>query len=402
VEKTSRMDVRRSKADAMRLRYVIIGMVLVGACSSAAYFQYVQRPVPAKVARVGFAPVAEFVYATGVVEPVQSAKVVPLQRGRLVELCRCEGQILTKGQVLARQDDSEERAVLTELEIRYQQLVRDRDRAEQDYKKGKVTKAEFEQRDTAAKEAQSHITAQQIRLETLVLRSPMDGMVLRRDGELGEIMGPPEVLFWVGQLSPLQIAADVNEEEITKIAVGQRAFLASEAFERQRLHATVSHITPKGDPTKKTFRVYLQLPSDTPLRIGMTVEANIIFREKQTAVLVPLEAVVGDYIQVVSDDQVRRFRIDVGVRGTHYVEVISGVSVGALVLSPARGDLKDGSNVRPEGPITLVANDSDAVSDGREAVSDTGSDLVDRAISTAFSAHIDSIVNDARRSALSR
>jgi RND family efflux transporter MFP subunit len=395
----------RCGVDAMRLRYVIAGILLIAAGAAASYFIYFPRATPVKVATVGVAPVAEFVYATGVVEPLQSAKVVPLHRRRVVELCRCEGQTVTKGQVLGRQDDAEERAILKEMEIRHQQLVRDHDRAQQDYDKGKITKAEYEQRETAAKEAQSRITAQQSRLETLVLRAPMDGMVLRREGELGEIAGPTDVLFWVGKPSPLQIAADVNEEEITKIAVGQTAFLSSEAFERQSLRASVSHITPKGDPTKKTFRVYLRLPSGSPLRIGMTVEANIVFRQKQAAMVIPVDAVVADSVQLVRDGQVRRVRIAAGVRGTQFVEAISGVSAGELVLSPARGELKDGAQVRPEGPIRQAGTDSGAIADRRELASDSESDAdrnIDQAIAASVFAHIESIVNDARRNARSR
>ena len=85
----------------------------------------------------------------------------------------------------------------------------------------------------------------------------------------------------------------LEQSLINRIAAGQKALLRSEAFPGRVLRATVSQITPKGDPTRKTFRVYLRLPQDTPLRIGMSVEANIIFREKQAAIVVPAEAVAG-------------------------------------------------------------------------------------------------------------
>lgn len=119
-----------------------------------------------------------------------------------------EGKMVTKGQILGRQDDTEERAVLREMEIRHQQLVRDHERAERDYDKDKITKAELEQKQTAVRESSARIKAQINRLETLVFRAPMDGMVLRRDGEVGEIVGPTEVLFWVGKPSPLQVVAE--------------------------------------------------------------------------------------------------------------------------------------------------------------------------------------------------
>src|SRR6188474_1436889 len=66
------------------------------------------RPAEVTTALVQLAPVSEAVYGTGTVEPERWAKVVPLQRRRLVELCRCEGQAVKAGQVLGRQDDTEE------------------------------------------------------------------------------------------------------------------------------------------------------------------------------------------------------------------------------------------------------------------------------------------------------
>src|SRR5246127_107248 len=292
------------------------------------------------------APVSEAIYGTGTVEPARWAKVVPLQRRRLVDLCSCEGQQVRAGQVLGRMDDAEERSAMNELQISSQQAQRDLDRAEKDRTKSDAAQKEYEQRWTQVEEYKSRIAAQQVRIDQLVLRAPLDGMVLRRDGEVGEIAGPTDVLFWVGPPLPLQVVAEVNEEEINRIAVGQKAYLRSDAFPQVPLRANVSQITPKGDPTRKTFRVYLLLPSETPLRIGMSAEVNIIVREKPSAIVVPSEAIAADAVQTVEDGRVERVPVQVGVRGSRNVEIIGSVSKGTEVLSPARSDLAEGARVR--------------------------------------------------------
>src|ERR1700730_10204484 len=301
--------------------------VLAVAAVGGAYWQYPDFFPPPTVTTGGavLGPVSEAVYGTGTVEPERWAKVVPLQRRRLVELCRCEGQAVKVGQVLGRQDDAEEVSALHELEINNEQLARDLDRAKRDRDKGDAAKTEYEQRSTQFEQSKSRMSAQKARIDSLVLRAPLDGMVLRRDGEVGEIVGPTEVRFWGGPPPPMQVVAEINEEEITRIAAGQKAFLRSEAFSAQALRATVSQITPKGDPTRKTFRVYLRLPPDTPLRIGMTVEVNIIYREKTAAVVVPAEAVAGNAVQVVSSGKIQRVPVTVGVRGSRNVEIIGDV-----------------------------------------------------------------------------
>src|SRR5258708_16072851 len=267
---------------------VVLAVAAVGgACWK--YPDFFQPPtVTTGVAILG--PVSEAVYGTGTVEPERWAKVVPLQRRRLIELCRCEGQAVKAGQVLGRQDDAEEVSALHELEINNDQLARDLDRAKRDRDKNDAAKTEYEQRSTQFEQSKSRINAQKARIDSLVLRAPLDGMVLRRDGEVGEIVGPTDVLFWVGPPAPMQVVPEINAEQITRLAVRQNAFLRSEPFSAQALRATVSQITPKGDPTRKTFRVYLLLPRDTPLRIGMTVEVNIIYRETTTAIVVPADA----------------------------------------------------------------------------------------------------------------
>jgi RND family efflux transporter MFP subunit len=388
----------------------ILGIVVLLIAAGGGYYGYTNylhaQTVTSSIVTV--APVSEAIYGTGTVEPQRWAKVVPLQRRRLVELCSCEGQQVKAGQVLGRQDDAEERSALQELQVSNQQAQRDLDRAEKDRGKSDAAQTEYEQRWTQFEESKTRIAAQKVRIDALVLRAPLDGMVLRRDGEVGEIAGPTDVLFWVGPPAPMQVVAEINEEEINRILVGQKALLRSEAFPGQALRASVSQITPKGDPTRKTFRVYLLLPPDTPLRIGMSVEANIIFREKASALVVPAEAVAGNAVQVVVNDRIERVPVTVGIRGSRNVEIVGDVSRGMAVLSPARIDLADGTKVRIEnsqarqaspaaGAAPDAAPDQDTASPPPVPVAAATIEPDNAVISAAISAHIDSVVNDARR-----
>jgi RND family efflux transporter MFP subunit len=399
----------------MKLHHLIATGVLAIAATGAGYYSYSRflHPPLVTTSIASVAPVSEAVYGTGTVEPERWAKVVPLQRRRLVELCRCEGQVVKAGQVLGRQDDAEERSALDQMEINRGQLERDLTRAEKDRDKNDAARTEYEQRWTRLEEAKSRIAAQKVHLDSLLLRAPLDGMVLRRDGEVGEIAGPTDVLFWVGPPAPMQVVAEVNEEEINRIASGQKAFLRSEAFPGRALRATVSQITPKGDPTRKTFRVYLRLPQDTPLRIGMSVEVNIIFREKPSAIVVPAEAVAGDSVQMVDDGRIIVVPIKVGIRGNRNIEIIGEISKGTPVLSPARRDLADGARIRIDNSLTRAV-ESVAASEPVDqpsatpeatvvaaATPATPADPDDAVISAAISAHIDSVVNDARRNIIS-
>jgi RND family efflux transporter MFP subunit len=174
----------------------------------------------------------------------------------------------------------------------------------------------------------------------------MDGVVLRRDGEIGEIAEAGQILFRVGVPQPLQVVAEVNEEDIPRVALQQTVLFRTDAFPDRRLEGKVREITPMGDVVAKTYRIKVALPADTPLKPGMSVEANIVTRERAEALLVPADALRGDSVFVIAGDRVRKRQVKIGIRGTRAVEALDGLKEGERVASPAATDLKDGARVR--------------------------------------------------------
>ncbi|PWB59311.1 MAG: efflux transporter periplasmic adaptor subunit [Bradyrhizobiaceae bacterium] len=288
----------------------------------------------------------EIVYATGAVEPVQWAKVASLIRDRIVELCDCEGKPVKQGDVLARLEDREQRAQLQELKAREEFAKRELARVTELINRNAATTQSYERASMDLRSVQALIAVQEEKLADYLIRAPIDGIVLRRDGEVGEIAETGQVLFRVGMPKPLQVVAEVNEEDIPRVALGQAVLFRTDAFPDRRLEGKVREITPMGDPAAKTYRIRIALPDDTPLHIGMSVECNVVTREKPGALLVPADAVQGATLFVVEGDRARRREVAVGIRGTRMVEVLSGLAEDARVVSPAPGGLADGARVR--------------------------------------------------------
>ncbi|MFO1143295.1 MAG: efflux RND transporter periplasmic adaptor subunit [Amaricoccus sp.] len=325
-------------------RLALILLVALGAAAGA--YVYLSRPTSVSVAVAARGEAAEIVYATGVVEPSTWAKVAPLVRERIVELCNCEGGAVTRGDVLARLDDSEPQAVLRELVAREDFAMRDLTRLRDLAARNVGTQQELERAESEEARIQALIAAQDSRLQSYVLRAPLDGIVLRQEGDVGEIADPAQVLFWVGQPHPLRIVAEVNEEDIPRVAPGQRTLLRADAFPDAPLEARVASITPMGDPVAKTYRVYFALPQDTPLMIGMTVEVNVVTTTRPKALLVPVGALTADgAVFVVKDGRARRREVATGIRGTTEVEVTDGLTEGETVVVPAPDGLADGARV---------------------------------------------------------
>ena len=288
----------------------------------------------------------EIVYATGGVEPVRWAKVASVIRDRIVEICYCEGKPVTKGDVLARLDNREVEAGLKELRAREDFLKREMSRVSDLISRGATTTQEYERTAMDLQTVQGLIAVQTEKISDYTIVAPMDGIVLRRDGEIGEIAEAGQILFRIGVPKPLQVVAEVNEEDIPRVAIGQEVLFRTDAFPDRRIEGKVNEITPMGDVAAKTFRVKMALPDDTPLKPGMSVEANIITREKPNALVVPADALQGNAVFVIDGTRVRKRDVVIGIRGTRTVEVTSGLAEGDRVASPAPIDLKDGARVR--------------------------------------------------------
>jgi RND family efflux transporter MFP subunit len=291
----------------------------------------------------------EIVYGTGAVEPVRWAKVASVIRDRIVDLCYCEGKAVTKGDVLARLDDREVQAQMQELRAREEFAKREMTRATELMGRGVTTTQAFERISMDLRQIQGQLSVQLEKLADYIIVAPMDGVVLRRDGEIGEIAETGQILFRVGVPKPLHVVAEVNEEDIPRVAVGQTVLLRTDAFAGRRLEGKVYEITPMGDAVAKTYRIRISLPEDTPLHVGMSVEANVVTREKQNALLIPADAVQGQQVLVLDGNRVRRRQVETGIRGTRNVEIVSGLKEGERVASPAPSTIADGARVRVLG-----------------------------------------------------
>ncbi|HST95646.1 MAG TPA: efflux RND transporter periplasmic adaptor subunit [Microvirga sp.] len=327
----------------MKLSRLLIILALLLA-AAAAYWRF-SRPQEVTLVSPKRGEAAEIVYATGVVEPRIWAKVAPLLRERIIELCNCEGEAVERGAVLARLDSRQPEATLAELRARQKFTASDYDRVAALVERRVASDQALDRARSELGQIQALIAGQETRLESYILRAPVSGVVLRQDGEVGEVAEPGTVLFWVGEPKPLQIEADVNEEDIPRVVVGQRAVLKADAFPDQVLEAKVGSITPKGDPVAKTYRIHLALPEDTPLRIGMTVEVNVIVRVSSDALLVPTNALRGGSLFVVEDGVARRRDMKAGIRGAGQTQVLEGLRETDRVIAPFPDDLTDGAKV---------------------------------------------------------
>lgn len=330
-------------------RTLFLVLLLVAAVAGVAWQMARHRPPTVAVAAARRGLAVEAVYGTGTVEPLRWARVEPLSAGRIVAVEAREGDTVVEGQVLLRLDDREQRSRLEEMEAQSRFLRNELARLDELARRGVASTQAREKAQSELERMLAGMVGVRVRLGDYNLRAPLDGIVLRRDAEVGEVAAVGKTLFWVGQPRPLWAVVEVDEEDIPRVAPGQRTLISTDAFRGRVLEGAVREITLKGDPVNKTYRVRITLPDDTPLLVGMTVDANIVVRREEAAVLVPDTAVSGGKLFVVEDGRAVARPVVVGATGEGRAEIRSGLAEGERVVVNPPSGLTDGADVTEEG-----------------------------------------------------
>lgn len=281
-------------------------------------------------------PAVQAVYATGTVEPSVMLPIAPRVSARLMSLTADEGHAVKKDQVLAQLEDSDLQKTLEELTARADFAARDFERKSELFKKGFVTKQNVDKAESDMKAAQAAVEQAKAQLGFLQLKAPEDGVIIRRDGEIGQLVAAQTPVFWLSCCAPLRIAAEVDEEDIALVKPGQEVIIRADAFPGQIFKGKVAAITPKGDPVARSYRVRIGLEGDTPLMTGMTAETNIIIGRDDKALLIPATALKdGSVVYTVKDGRAVATSVKTGARGPAAVAITEGVSDQDTVVKDA-------------------------------------------------------------------
>ena len=320
-----------------RTAFVAGGIVVVALAAIAAWRWW---PARVDVAHPSRGPAIDAVYATGAVEPTVMMPVAPRTGGRLLALETDEGGKVKRGEVMARLESADLEHTVQEMraheDLARSNFERTRGLVEQKF----VSPAELDRARSeldAAKAASKRALAQR---DYNQLVAPADGTVLRRDGEIGQYIAPGQAVFTLECCAPLRVAAEVDEEDIARVAVGQAVAMRSDAMPGRVFDGTVAQITPKGDPVARSYRVRIQFANADEIgklgmRTGMTMDANIVVARRDNALLIPSRALHGDNVWVLVDGKLQKRAIKHGAGTGDRTEVLSGLAeTDSVVLSP--------------------------------------------------------------------
>lgn len=202
--------------------------------------------------------------------------------------------------------------------------------------------------ETEVQVAKSALNIAEWNVKEQTLKSPIDGVVLDRPLALGTRVAVNDAILRIADVAPanLVMRADVDEEDVARVSLGQSVRMTLYAFPGQVMNGTVNRIYDQADPARRTFEVDVRFDAlNNKLLPGMTGELAFILATKQQTVVIPAQALQSGNVYTVRDGKLTKADVQIGLKSIERVEILSGLSPGdRVVISPA-SSLADGQGV---------------------------------------------------------
>lgn len=389
-------------------KLVVVGAAVVLGVVGLYGYTVLARPAttvdPARLATVERGDLARSVVATGRIEPITKVEIKSKANGIIKELKVQVGDRVTVNQVLAELDrdnlaarlresraaltgaDANLRAALAELAKnkveaegpdvafarrnveRADQLSRDklispqnlddaRSAMDQAVNRQAVAKSQLGVSDARVAQARATVAQSQAavdrteeELTNATIRSPLNGVVLSRDIEVGSPvssilnLGSSATLVMVlGDISQVYVKGKVDEADIGLVRLGQPARIKVETFKDRQFEGRVTQIAPMGVEKDNVVNFEVRVSIDNAsgeLRANMTSNAEIVLEEHKGTLIVPERAVIYDAshrafaerVQPDSKTGRERVPITIGVSNGTRTQVVKGLAAGDRII----------------------------------------------------------------------
>ena len=359
---------------------------------------------PTKLAKVERGDLAKSVVATGKIEPITKVEIKSKASGIVKKLDVDAGDKVKRGQVLAELDREEiaarvaqaraqlqasdaslhaseadlERAKVDAEGVDVPMLQRAYQRAQGMAKEGVVSaaalddahrnyvmavnkqngaraqlivlKAKIGQAEAQVEQDRANLTQLTEQLSYTTIASPIDGVVLSRDVEVGDAVSSILVLgsgatlvMTLGDTSEVYVKGKVDESDIGKVYLGQPARIKVESFKDKTFTGKVTKIAPMGVEKDNVTTFEVRASINNPggeLKANMTANAEIILEEHKAVLQIPEGAMIYDKDKKASvevpdphgKDGVRKVAVNVGISNGAKTELLSGLKEGDQVV----------------------------------------------------------------------
>ena len=378
--------------------FVLAFIILIGTITGVIKTEEVQQVETEKVKRRS---ITETVSASGKIQPEVEVKISPDVSGEIVELLVKEGNRVNKGDLLlkikpdiyklilernkasvntAKANLAKSKAQLAESKASfnrnkrlYNQEAISLSEFEQIEATYKVANLNVESSEYAVSSAKASLNEAEENLDKTFIYAPVDGTISRLNIELGErVVGTGQMsgteLLRLADLSAMEVAVEVNENDIVRVHLGDTSLIEVDAFLGEEFKGIVTEIANSANVSGVSadqvtnFEVKIRILDNTNFRPGMTASVEVQTKLVQDVISVPIQAVTTrkDTAEKSGNKKVEcifRFENEIanftivktGIQNDMYIQILEGISDSDVVIvgpySLVSKTLKDGTKV---------------------------------------------------------
>jgi len=212
--------------------------------------------------------------------------------------------------------------------------------------------SDFALAQTALEQARANLRSAQAKLAQTVIHAPVDGVLIARSVEAGNVVQAGKELMLLAPAGETQVVVEIDERNLAQLALGQKALGSADAFPGQRFAAELVYINPGIDAQRGSVEVKLKVTNAPAfLRQDMTASVDIEVGRRADTVIVPTETVRDatgkqPWVLAIRGWRAVRQPVKLGLRGDSRIEVLEGVEPGDELIPATNGLISVGQRVR--------------------------------------------------------
>lgn len=337
----------------------LVGVVLAGFVGYLFFFgdqeqDTVRRDLtqPVVIHEVDYVEFRDVIEGLGTAQASESVEIMARVTQNVRSLHFSDGDDVTEGQLLVTLNDREERARVQELEFRLAEANRQLNRLRELAAENAASRSMIDEQEVRVEQTVAELEVARTRLEEMTIHAPFAGRLGIRQVSRGSLVRPGDVITTLDSIQPIFVDFSVPEIYLPSLATGQRVFGLSTAYPGREFEGRIVSLASRVDPLTRSIQVRAELPnSNRELRPGMLMRVRLE-RQVDTALMIPESSVVpirNEFIVFVvnEDNIVERTVIEIGRRQPGWVEVLSGVREGDIIVREGVVRLRDGLPVSP-------------------------------------------------------
>jgi len=315
-------------------------------------------PMPVEAYTLKAQPLAAGIETVGSLRADESVVVRPEVAGRISRIHFTEGGSVVAGDPLFTLDASLGQASLNEAMANLQNSRMAAERAQKLIAQKLIAQSDYDKANAQMRVDDARVASARAMLTKMTLSAPFAGQVGLREVSVGDFVNVGQDLVKLVRLDPIEVDFAAPESALSQVRNGQKINVNVDSFPNEPFSGTVVAIDPVVDPVTRSAKLRAQIANPGGrLHPGQFVTVQLVTGGGNVdAVLVPEQALMQDgdvrFVYTIVAGKAKRNEIKTGVRVPGFVQVLSGLKAGDVVITAGQTKpiMHEGLDVKPLPP----------------------------------------------------